>query len=509
MTHMPSPVDLVPSLSAQLSTAILSRPVSDDDLAAAALFMLDAVANIVCRAEIQCRDANSSRGRAQCLRVLSQPIDRGRLAFLYGSLCHILEVDDLHRASVVHPGCVVVPAVLAMAAGTDGRTALTAVLRGFEACCRVGMSVGSQHYRIWHNTATCGPFGSAMAVASLLNLDEAGCVNALGNAGSQSAGLWQFLDTGAETKHLHAGRGAEAGLVAATLAEFGFTGAPAILEGERGFYRATCPNPVETLLVPAPGDPWQLHETSIKPWPSCRHTHPGIECALALHGQLRQGAAIARVTILAYQAALDLCDRAQVASAYAAKFSLQHCVATALMNGVVDFDSFEPAARAAAGELRTRTSVSAVEPFQSAYPAHWGSRVEVELHDGSVIRHEVADARGDPELPLSHNDMVDQGQGACWNMANTRTRMHSSVASLPWPMADLCQICPDYWFASRKIPTELIQVSVISTRISSGPGSGKLGVVDFLLCCALFGLSFQHGSEADHVGGAMYVSRSC
>lgn len=99
--------------------------------------------------------------------------------------------------------------------------------------------------------------------------------------------------------------------------------------------------------------------------------------------------------------------------------------------------------------------------------------------------------------------------GACWNMANTRTRMHSSVASLPWPMADLCQICPDYWFASRKIPTELIQVSVISTRISSGPGSGKLGVVDFLLCCALFGLSFQHGSEADHVGGAMYVSRSC
>lgn len=410
MIQMPSPVDLVPSLSAQLSTAILSRPVSDDDLAAAALFMLDAVANIVA-------GRNSVQGRKLIAwqNAMSagsgQSIDRGRLAFLYGSLCHILEVDDLHRASVVHPGCVVVPAVLAMSAGSDGQTALTAVLRGFEACCRVGMSVGSQHYRIWHNTATCGPFGSAMAVASLLNLDVAGCVNALGNAGSQSAGLWQFLDTGAETKHLHAGRGAEAGLVAATLAEFGFTGAPAILEGERGFYRATCPNPVETLLVPAPGDPWQLHETSIKPWPSCRHTHPGIECALALHGQLRQGAAIARVTILGYQAALDLCDRAQVASAYAAKFSLQHCVATALMNGVVDFDSFEPAARAAAGELRTRTSVSAVGPFQSAYPAHWGSRVEVELHDGSVIRHEVADARGDPELPLSHNDMVAKARG--------------------------------------------------------------------------------------------------
>ncbi len=410
MIQMPSPVDLVPSLSAQLSTAILSRPVSDDDLAAAALFMLDAVANILA-------GRNSVQGRKLIAwqNAMSagsgQSIDRGRLAFLYGSLCHILEVDDLHRASVVHPGCVVVPAVLAMAAGSNGQTALTAVLRGFEACCRVGMSVGSQHYRIWHNTATCGPFGSAMAVASLLNLDVAGCVNALGNAGSQSAGLWQFLDTGAETKHLHAGRGAEAGLVAATLAEFGFTGAPEILEGDRGFYRATCPNPVETLLIPAPGDPWQLHETSIKPWPSCRHTHPGIECALALHGQLPEGAAIARASILAYQAALDLCDRAQVDSAYAAKFSLQHCVATALMNGVVEFDSFEPQARAAARELRTRISVSTVEPFQSAYPVHWGSRVEVELHDGSVIRHEVADARGDPELRLSHHDMVAKARG--------------------------------------------------------------------------------------------------
>ena len=410
MTHMPSPVDLVPSLSAQLSTAILSRPVSDDDLAAATLFMLDAVANIVA-------GRNSVPGRkllawqSAMSAGLSQPIDRGRLAFLYGSLCHILEVDDLHRASVVHPGCVVVPAVLAMAAGTDGKTALTAVLRGFEACCRLGMSVGSQHYKIWHNTATCGPFGSAMAVASLLDLDEQGYINALGNAGSQSAGLWQFLDTGAETKHLHAGRGAEAGLVAATLAEFGFTGAPEILEGERGFYRATCPNPDENLLVPAPGDPWQLHETSIKPWPSCRHTHPGIECALALHEQLPRSVPIARVSVFAYQAALDLCDRAEVGSAYAAKFSLQHCVATALMNGVVNFDSFEPQARAAAGELRSRTSVSTVEQFQSAYPVHWGSRVEVELHDGSVIRHEVADARGDPELRLSHHDMVTKARG--------------------------------------------------------------------------------------------------
>ncbi|MEM9472394.1 MAG: MmgE/PrpD family protein [Pseudomonadota bacterium] len=410
MNQIPSPVELTTSLSLQLASAIMARPVSDDDLQAAALFTLDAVANIVA-------GRNSVQGRKLLTWQNSMSessggaIDQARLSFLYGSLCHILEVDDLHRASVVHPGCVVVPAVFAMAAGTDGKSALTATLRGFEACCRVGMSVGPEHYKIWHNTATCGPFGSAVAVAGLLGLDETACVHAIGNAGSQSAGLWQFLDTGAETKHLHAGRGAEAGVVAATLAAHGFTGAPEILEGDRGFYKATCPDPDQSRLLPGADERWQLHETSIKPWPSCRHTHPAIECALALHRQLRDGGTIRAVRISAYQAALDLCDRMEVETAYAGKFSLQHCVATALIRGAVVFDNFEAEARSEAGDLRNKTSVSSVDEYQSAYPVHWGSRVEVELQDGTVISHAVADARGDPELPLSHDDMVAKARG--------------------------------------------------------------------------------------------------
>ncbi len=410
MNQIPSPVEMTSSLSLQLGNAIMARPVSDHDLQAAALFTLDAVANIVA-------GRNSVQGRKLLAwqSVMSEgsnrTIDKARLSFLYGGLCHILEVDDLHRASVVHPGCVVVPAVFAMAAGTDGKSALTAVLRGFEACCRVGMSVGPEHYKIWHNTATCGPFGSAMAVASLLDLDETACVHALGNAGSQSSGLWQFLDTGAETKHLHAGRGAEAGVVAATLAAQGFTGAPEILEGNRGFYKATCPDPDQSRLLPGMNERWQLHETSIKPWPSCRHTHPAIECAMALHRQLQDGRAIKAVRISAYQAALDLCDRREVETAYAGKFSLQHCVATALLRGSVVFDSFEAEARSEARDLRHKTSVSCADEYQSAYPVHWGSRVEVELQDGNFISHAVADARGDPELPLSHDDMVAKARG--------------------------------------------------------------------------------------------------
>ena len=170
----------------------------------------------------------------------------------------------------MHPGCVVVPAAWALAnkQGVGGHALLRSVLHGFEATTRVGMGVGPAHYKIWHNTATCGPYGSAMAAADLLGLDDEQTVHALGNAGTQSSGLWQFLETGAMTKHLHAGHAAEAGLKAADLAAFGFTGPPRILEGDKGFFKAACPDAQPELVLANPDDAWQLTTTSIKPWPS-------------------------------------------------------------------------------------------------------------------------------------------------------------------------------------------------------------------------------------------------
>ena len=340
--------------------------------------------------------------------------DRGRSAFLMGALCHILEVDDLHRASVVHPGCVVIPAVFALAAGKTGAAALRAVLHGFEATCRVGMAVGPRHYKIWHNTATCGPFGSVVAAGRLLDLDDAGLVNAIGNAGSQSAGLWEFIETGAETKHLHAGRAAESGVVAAQLAAAGLSGAPQILEGDRGFFKATCPDGDPSLILANPKSPWQVHATSIKPWPSCRHTHPAIECALQLFKHLADHRIdqtnIARIEVHTYQAALNLCDRAQPDSVYAAKFSLQHCVGAATTDGVVNFNSFEPDARQRLSELAQKIVCIADVQIEQSYPQHWGTKIAVVMNDGSEIEFQTQDAKGDPEAPLTQIQMIDKAR---------------------------------------------------------------------------------------------------
>jgi 2-methylcitrate dehydratase PrpD len=392
------------TLTTSLIDLIEDKPITEQDLETAALFVLDAIANAV---------AGQATSAGEKLRRWSRAngADAGRRAFLLGALTHILETDDLHRASVVHPGCIVVPAAWTVAKreAATGRALLRATLKGFEAACRIGMAVGVGHYRLWHNTATCGPYGSAYAAGSLLALDPPTLLDALGNAGSQSAGLWQFLETGAMTKHLHAGRASEAGVVAADLAALGFTGPPAILEGAKGFFAATCPDPDPAAVLRAPDAPWQLVQTSIKPWPSCRHTHPTIDAALELKPVAAPGQ-IAGIEVETYPAALDVCDRPHPITDYEAKFSLQHTVAAALALEDVDFDAFGDVARRRLAPLRAKVRCRIGEPYASDYPAAWGGAVTLVRTDGCRARASREHAKGDPEAPLSRPELLDKAR---------------------------------------------------------------------------------------------------
>ncbi len=386
------------AIARQLARLIAQKPVTGADLDAAALLTLDAIANAVA-------GGNSAPG-AILIKAHAAGAPFGR-AFMLGALTHIHETDDLHRTSVVHPGCVVVPAAWALAErlGADGPTALKSIVWGFEAACRIGSSVGPAHYRIWHNTATCGPFGGAAAGASLLDLNEDAFAWALGNAGTQSSGLWEFMASSAMSKHLHAGRAAEAGQLAAELAAQGFTGPETILEGPKGFYAGLCPDPKPEAVTARPDAPWAVHDTSIKPWPCCRHTHPAIDAALEIAPQIGNRR-IESVQVATYGAALDVCDRVSPETEYQAKFSLQHTVAAALADGAVVFDSFDASARDRHRDAAAKVALSLADPYASAYPVHWGARVDATLSDGAKISAARSDAKGDPEAPLSRVDMI-------------------------------------------------------------------------------------------------------
>ena len=392
------------SLTQALIDLIRTKPINQRDLDDAALFTLDALAAAY---------AGSSTPVGAILRSWAEAgdLDLKRKALLMGALTHITETDDLHRASVTHPGCVVVPAVLALGekTGATGEQMLRAILHGFEAMCRVGATVGPAHYRIWHNTSTCGPFGSAMAIASLLQLSDEQTLSALGNAGTQASGFWQFMETGAMSKHLHAGRAVESGMLAAEMAAFGLTGPAEILEGARGFFAATCDDPAPENLLKQDDDKWQLSLTSIKPWPSCRHTHPIIDCALEIH-QMLDGKQARNVSIRTYQAALDVCDNPQPETEYQAKFSLYHCVAVALSDGNVGLASFDATTRDRCAELRRSTSVEVSDPFRSDYPVSWGAEVTVTTDSGQSFKVSRKDCKGDPELALDAKEMRDKAK---------------------------------------------------------------------------------------------------
>lgn len=387
------------SLTRDLAHLIRTKPVTSEDLESAALFVLDTLA---------CAYGATRTPQGEILLDWhrNEPGDSRRQAFLFGSLAHVLEMDDLHRESVTHPGCVVIPAAWAVAApkGVRGREFLRAVLYGYEAVCRIGNAVGPAHYRLWHNTATCGPFGAAFAVAALLEVDEEQIVWVLGNAGTQASGVWQFLEEGAMSKHLHAGRAAESGILAAELSARGFTGAARILEGAKGFFAAACPDALPERVTADPGGAWQLRRTSIKPWPSCRHTHPAIEAALELSRKLAV-ADVRAIRVETYQAALALCDNPAPATVYEAKFSLYHCVAAALTDGKVTLDSFDAGARERFADLAARIELAVSDDFEAAYPDRWGARLTIESGVGEPLVAECPVCKGDPESPLAKDEM--------------------------------------------------------------------------------------------------------
>ncbi|TWA82856.1 2-methylcitrate dehydratase PrpD [Azospirillum brasilense] len=399
-----------PSLTEELH-GLLARPVTADDRRRAARHVLDwlacAVGGAATPAGTALRGQAALAGAGACTVVgvdgPAAPLDA---AFINGGLGNILEMDDIHRTSILHPGPIVIPAALA-AAQAFGRPAeafLDAVVRGYEATIRIGRAAGTPHYARFHATATCGVFGAAAAVAALLGLDRAATVAALGNAGATAGGLWRCRLEPVMTKQWHNATAAQNGLRAAAAARAGLTGSRFVLEGAEGFFETLASGGGDPSLVLAdPDAPWLLHETSIKPWPSCRHSHPTVDAALLARDAGIAAGDIDDLLVESYGDALRFCDRPEPATELEAKFSLQHVAAVCLASGPPALEDFRPQAldRAPVAALRRRVRVARSDALTAAYPEHYGATLTLTLTTGERRRFHVRDALGDPENPVS------------------------------------------------------------------------------------------------------------
>lgn len=407
------PQDDRPSLSERLLNLLQSRPVTAADRQAVALHLLDWQGCAIAGAQTGAgrRLATLAGGAPLALAGQGNPA----AAFALGGLGSLLEMDDVHRAAILHPGPVVMAAALAICATEAQRARLPdAILRGYEAMIRLGAAVGPGHYAQFHNTGTCGGIGAAVAAAHLLGLDRDATVWAIGHAMSTAGGLWQCRNEPGETKHLHVAEATRRGVQAALCAAAGLRGPRRILEGPQGFFAGMAREGRPEAMLDAPDAPWQLHETSFKPWPACRHAHPAIDAALLLRDRL--GAALPdRITITSYGDAVLFCDKPAPASPAEARFSLQHAVAVALRDGPPQLAAFDPPGLSDPGyaALRARTEVAEAQHFTAAYPAHFGAAVAIRTAAGEVLEAEVPDAWGDSENPMDSQAVIAKHAGLC------------------------------------------------------------------------------------------------
>jgi len=335
-------------------------------------------------------------------------------ALVNGASSHLVEQDDLHNSSVLHPATVVFPAALAAAQdlGKSGRELLLASVAGYEAGIRIGEFLGRSHYRIFHTTATVGTLAAAVAVGKLLHFDQKQFVHLLGNAGTQAAGLWEFLRDAADSKQLHTAKAAADGLLAAYFTEQGLTGAQNILEGEQGMAAGMSSDADPSKLSDRLGSRWALAETSFKFHASCRHTHPAADALLDLMGRegLRHGD-ITQVVAHVHQGAIDVLGRVVVPqTVHQAKFSMGTVLGLIAVHGKAQLTEFESLSLTDADVTAFRDKVSMrLDPeVDGAYPARWLGRVEVLTTDGRTLHGAIDEPKGDPGNSLSRGELEDK-----------------------------------------------------------------------------------------------------
>ena len=338
-------------------------------------------------------------------------------AFLNSALAHSLDFDDTHAAGTLHPGAPVIPAALAAGemVGASGADVLAAIVAGYEVTCRVALALpAGEHYeRGFHPTATCGVFGAAAAAGRVFGISGAHIESAMGIALSQSAGSLQFLANGAWTKRFQVGWASMAGLVAATLAREGFKGAADALEGRHGFLNAYAPAPKPDRAVQDLGSVYELMATAVKPYPSCRYGHAGIDAVLAVRAEHRlRPNEIEHVTYGLSNAGMLLVgapaeQKANPQNVVDGQFSAPFVLAVALSTGAMDWDSYgllhDPVVRGLLPKVRCEYDAA----IEAECPTNMSGKVTLQARGQTFVKTVIV-PKGEPGNFLSEAELKDK-----------------------------------------------------------------------------------------------------
>ena len=348
-----------------------------------------------------------------------------RAPYLYSALAngtasHAIEMDDVNNESSLHPGVAVFPAALATSemVSNSGKSFIGSVVTGYEVMIRLGKALGPEnsYRRGFHPTGTCGAFGAAMAASKVLGLGVEGITNAFGISGSQAAGSMEYLAQGAWTKRFHAGWAAHSGMVAALLAQKGFVGPTTILEGRDGFLHAYSDNADASKVLEGLGSGFEILRTSVKPHGCCRYMQPPIDAVLKIVNEkdlkpdqverIRLGILRAGAGLIAEP--MELKVRPQ--STVDAQFSMPFGAAAALLFRRAGLNEFQVPVIQSEKTRRIMERVECVvDPeLEKTFPRQWCATAEIWTKEGERFFTKVEYPKGDPENPLSWEEMIDR-----------------------------------------------------------------------------------------------------
>jgi 2-methylcitrate dehydratase PrpD len=335
-------------------------------------------------------------------------------AFANAMLCHALDFDDTHLESICHVSTVVVPATAAVAEScrASGADLVLALVIGNEVAVAAGRGVATAvHARGFHPTPLFAIFGAAAAVSRLSGLGAETLVNAFGIAGSMASGLFEYLADGSATKPIHAAEAARGAFVASRLAVHGATGPASVLEGRFGLYAShgglnLTAAEIEAQLADL-GKRWETVRISFKPYPACQLIHSALDSGMRIMNEHSvDAAAVEGITVKvppdAVRVVLEPVDaKLTPRTTYDAKFSLQYSLASMLVDGRVDLDTYTEGAIQAEPVLALAKRVGyETHPYPN-YPANFPAAVTVRLTSGEVYDAETLHEPGGSENPMS------------------------------------------------------------------------------------------------------------
>jgi 2-methylcitrate dehydratase PrpD len=333
----------------------------------------------------------------------TERLDMMGAAFVNAISANLLDFDDTHPETIIHPAAPVAAPALALAEAykLSGRELLTAFILGVEVECRIGSAVSPRHYaRGWHITSTCGIFGAAAACAKLLGLSVDGIADAIGIAASQSAGNVENLPTAA--KNVSVGNAARNGLFGALLAQQGYEAAPRAIEGPLGWARTVGDDPDLERLLGGLGQTWEISKNTYKPYPAGIVFHAVIDACFALRRRI--GGRIDRIDAVTVQGSALLLARGDrpVRNARDARVSIHHCVACGLLVGAAGVSEFtrETVIRPDIVKLREK-----VRAERDGSMPDGAARVSIHLASGETVTETVMSPRGSLADPLGDRDI--------------------------------------------------------------------------------------------------------